>query len=115
MHFRYAGWLEEKKGIEGRLLDSNTDPDVAGMEFVAGTGMVIAGIDEGVMGMKIGGRRRLVIPSRMAYGNLGVPADNIPRQATCIFEVLVESIRTMASNLIYTIRSETQSTSSSFK
>ena len=112
---RYAAWLQEKKGGQGRLLDSNTDASVKGMSFVVGTGMVLAGVDEGIIGMRRGGRRRLIVPSRLAYGNLGSPESDIPPSATVIFEVLVESIEDMTPNLLYTIASQPSSCQSSFR
>jgi hypothetical protein len=112
---RYAAWLQDKKGGQGRLLDSNTDASIKGMGFVAGTGMVLAGVDEGIIGMRKGGRRRLIVPSRLAYGNLGSPESGIPPFATVIFEVLVESIEDMTPNLLYTIASNPSSCQSSFR
>lgn len=76
----YTGWLED-----GSVFDSSVERGQP-FPFNLGTGGVIAGWDEGVAGMKIGGKRQLVIPSDLAYGEQGSPGA-IPPGATLIFEV----------------------------
>ena len=80
----YTGWLY-KDGEHGAKFDSSrdrNDPFVFGL----GAGMVIKGWDEGVQGMKIGGTRKLTIPSDLGYGARGA-GGVIPPNATLIFEV----------------------------
>ncbi len=82
----YVGTLED-----GTKFDSSRD---RGQPFVFGLGarQVIAGWDEGVKGMKVGGLRKLIIPSDMAYGDAGIPGV-IPPKATLIFEVELLEVR----------------------
>ena len=60
--------------------------------FRLGTGAVIPGFDQGVTGMKVGGRRRLTIPPNLAYGSAGAGNGAIPPNATIIFDVELVSI-----------------------
>jgi FKBP-type peptidyl-prolyl cis-trans isomerase FkpA len=80
----YTGWLDEN-GTKGRKFDSSrarNDPFL----FALGAGHVIAGWDEGVAGMKVGGSSRLTIPPAPGYGARGA-AGVIPSGATLLFEV----------------------------
>jgi FKBP-type peptidyl-prolyl cis-trans isomerase FkpA len=83
----YTGWLYDPAAPDnkGRKFDSSLDRGVP-FEFELGVGMVIAGWDEGFAGMKVGGRRTLVIPPEKGYGARGA-GGVIPPNATLIFEV----------------------------
>lgn len=83
----YTGWLYDPSAPEtrGRKFDSSKDRGQP-FEFQLGKGDVIAGWDEGVAGMKVGGTRILTIPSAMGYGARGAGAD-IPPNAGLVFEV----------------------------
>lgn len=76
----YTGWLKD-----GTKFDSSLNPGRTPFRFTVGAGQVITGWDEGIPGMKIGGKRKLTIPPNMGYGNRDMGA--IPANSTLIFEV----------------------------
>jgi FKBP-type peptidyl-prolyl cis-trans isomerase FkpA len=80
----YTGWLSEN-GSKGKKFDSSHDRKQA-FDFPLGKGHVIKGWDEGVAGMKVGGKRMLTIPSDLGYGARGA-GGVIPPNATLLFEV----------------------------
>ena len=81
----YTGWLRNADGSAGAKFDSSKDRNDP-FEFPLGAGRVIQGWDEGVQGMKIGGKRKLIIPSALGYGARGA-GGAIPPNATLIFDV----------------------------
>ena len=80
----YTGWLNED-GKKGKKFDSSVDRGTP-FGFPLGAGRVIKGWDEGVAGMKIGGKRTLFIPSSLGYGARGA-GGAIPPNADLIFDV----------------------------
>ena len=76
----YTGWLKS-----GAKFDSSVDRGTP-FEFPVGKGRVIKGWDEGVISMKVGGKRKLIIPAHLGYGDRGA-GGVIPPGATLIFEV----------------------------
>jgi FKBP-type peptidyl-prolyl cis-trans isomerase FkpA len=88
----YTGWLydastTDKKGKEFDSSEHSGQP----FRFVIGAGQVIKGWDQGVAGMQVGGRRRLIIPADLAYGQDGA-GGVIPPGATLVFEVTLVGI-----------------------
>ena len=81
----YTGWLQNADGTAGSKFDSSKDRNDP-FDFPLGGGRVIKGWDEGVQGMKVGGVRKLIIPSALGYGARGA-GGAIPPHATLIFEV----------------------------
>jgi len=82
----YTGWLLTPDGKRGKKFDSSVDRGQP-FPFKIGVGQVIKGWDEGVMSMKVGGKRTLIIPANLGYGSGGTPDGTIPPNATLIFDV----------------------------
>jgi len=82
----YTGWLED-----GTQFDSSRDRGEP-LVFPLGINAVIVGWEEGVAGMRVGGKRRLIVPPKAAYGKVGVEGV-IPPNATLTFEVELISVR----------------------
>jgi FKBP-type peptidyl-prolyl cis-trans isomerase FkpA len=85
----YTGWLHDagRPDQKGSQFDSSSN-----FTFRLGVGAVIRGWDMGVVGMNVGGRRRLVIPPELAYGNQS-PGSGIPPNATLVFEVALNAVQ----------------------
>lgn len=79
---QYVGQL-----TNGKVFDASLNHGTQGFSFPLGAGHVIKGWDEGVAGMKVGGKRKLTIPSNLAYGSQDVGNGLIPANSTLIFEV----------------------------
>ena len=86
----YRGWLYQNNQ-RGRLFDSAQNAKQP-FRFQVGTGQVIAGWDEGILTMKAGGKRVLILPPGLGYGAQGA-GDDIPPNATLLFEVELLSIK----------------------
>ncbi|MDP3938819.1 MAG: FKBP-type peptidyl-prolyl cis-trans isomerase [Deltaproteobacteria bacterium] len=70
----------------GTIFDASANHGTTGFSFVLGAGQVIAGWDRGIVGMKVGGKRQLVIPAALAYGDQAIE-NIIPANSTLVFEV----------------------------
>jgi len=90
---QYTGWL-----TDGKMFDSSRQPGRSTFTFQIGQGQVIGGWDEGVPGMKVGGKRCLKIPAALGYGAQGqtdqtTGATIIPPNATLVFEIELVSVK----------------------
>ena len=83
---RYAGFLANGTEFDGSARNGKL------LRFVVGQHRVIEGLEEGIKGMHVGGRRRLIIPPALAYGKAGQPGV-IPSRATLIFDVELVDLR----------------------
>jgi FKBP-type peptidyl-prolyl cis-trans isomerase FkpA len=85
----YAGWLHDssKPDAKGSQFDSSSS-----YPFPLGVGRVIRGWDLGVVGMRVGGQRRLVIPPDLAYGSAGA-GSAIPPNATLVFDITLNNVQ----------------------
>ncbi|KAM6244083.1 FK506-binding protein 15 isoform 2-T2 [Porphyrio hochstetteri] len=90
LEIAYTGWLFQNNGL-GQVFDSNINKDKL-LRLRLGSGKVIKGWEEGMMGMKKGGRRYLIIPPAWAYGAQGV-AGRVPPDSTLAFEVEVRRVK----------------------
>jgi len=91
----YTGWLEDS----GAQFDSSVGR--APISFAVGTGRVIPGWDEGVLGMRVGGQRKLSIPSELGYGEMGA-GPTIPPNARLQFDCKLISIESGLSGFVST-------------
>lgn len=83
----YTGWLYDPARPEQKGSQFDSSVGGAPFSFVLGAGQVIRGWDQGLGGMRVGGRRRLVIPPELAYGSSGAGNGAIPPNATLVFDV----------------------------
>jgi FKBP-type peptidyl-prolyl cis-trans isomerase len=87
---QYVGML-----TNGTVFDASANHGTQGFTFTLGAGQVIKGWDEGVAGMKVGGKRELVIPASLGYGAQAV--GTIPANSTLVFEVELQAVQSPAA------------------
>ena len=94
VYMHYTGWLYRPlaKNMHGKLFDSSI-PRGEPLDFVLGAGRVIKGWDQGIQGMKVGGKRTLIIPSELAYGSRPAPGSGIPPNSALIFDVELVDVK----------------------
>ena len=85
----YTGWLDDSSKPDGKGQQFDTSPSFT---FLIGIGQVIRGWEQGIVGMRVGGQRRLVIPPELAYGSSG-SGTAIPPNATLVFDVELLHVR----------------------
>lgn len=86
----YTGWVYSANATDNKGSQFDANLSGAGFTFQIGAGTVIKGWDQGVPGMKVGGKRRLVIPPDLGYGNQAVGP--IPANSTLVFEIELLSV-----------------------
>lgn len=87
VRIQYTGWLYDAKAPDhhGAKIDSSYD-NGRPFSFTLGTNEVVEGMDAGVKGMKVGGKRTIIVPSRMGYGRRGAAPD-VPPNSALIFDI----------------------------
>ena len=83
----YTGWLYDTGKANGK----GNQFDTGSFSFVVGAGTVVKGFDQALVGMKVGGQRRVIIPPELAYGATS-PSAAIPANATLVFEITLTSV-----------------------
>jgi FKBP-type peptidyl-prolyl cis-trans isomerase FkpA len=86
----YTGWLYDTSKPNGKGTQFQTN---AAFPFTLGAGQVIRGWDQGVLGMRVGGQRRLIIPPELAYGTGTPDATTIPANATLLFDITLNGVQ----------------------
>jgi FKBP-type peptidyl-prolyl cis-trans isomerase FkpA len=84
----YAGWLYDTGKPNGK--GTQFDPGPGPLTFTIGLGTYIAGYEQGVIGMQVGGQRRVIIPPALGYGAAG--NSSIPPNATLVFDITLTAI-----------------------
>jgi FKBP-type peptidyl-prolyl cis-trans isomerase len=87
----YAGWLYDTGKPFGK--GAQFDPGPGPLTFVIGAGTLVRGFEQGVIGMRAGGSRRVIIPPELAYANTPPPGSIIPLNATLVFEITLTSVQ----------------------
>jgi FKBP-type peptidyl-prolyl cis-trans isomerase FkpA len=87
----YTGWLYDTSRTDGKGTQFDTSIGKQPFPLTLGAGQVIKGWDQGVVGMKVGGTRRLIVPPDLAYGSTG--QNGIPANATLVFEITLLSVQ----------------------
>jgi FKBP-type peptidyl-prolyl cis-trans isomerase FkpA len=85
----YSGWLDDSSKPDGKGQLFDTQPSFT---FQIGLGQVIKGWEQGVVGMRVGGQRRLVVPPELAYGTAG-NSSTIPPNATLVFDITLLAVQ----------------------
>ena len=87
----YTGWIYDPSKVDKKGLQFDTSIGKTAFTFTLGSGSVIKGWDQGIVGMKVGGIRRLVIPPSLAYGS--TRNNSIPPNATLVFDIELEDVQ----------------------
>ena len=88
----YTGWLYSATAAENKGRQFDTSIGKPPFTFTLGAGQVIKGWDQGIVGMAVGGKRKLIIPPSLGYGSTGAGGGAIPPNATLVFDVEVVNV-----------------------
>lgn len=88
----YRGWLYDDAAEQNRGMEFDNSHGREPFTIPLGAGVVVKGMEEGLIGMKVGGTRTVIVPSEMAYGSNGA-GDVIPPDAALIFEIELLQVR----------------------
>jgi FKBP-type peptidyl-prolyl cis-trans isomerase FkpA len=89
----YTGWIYDASKPENKGTKFDTSDDHGPISFTLGVGEVIPGWDQGFDGMRVGGKRRLIIPPNLGYGAEGTPGGPIPPNAGLVFEMELVAVK----------------------
>jgi FKBP-type peptidyl-prolyl cis-trans isomerase FkpA len=89
----YTGWIYDPDKPDKKGTQFQTSVGGTPLTFPVGANRVIPGFDQGVQGMRVGGRRRIVVPPDLAYGSEGSSTSGIPPYATLVFDVDLLSVQ----------------------
>lgn len=87
----YTGWLYDDKATDKKGQQFDTSIGRQPLQFKVGAGEMIAGFERGVLGMRVGGQRRLSIPANLAYGSAGA-GGVVPPNAAIVFDVTLTDV-----------------------
>jgi FKBP-type peptidyl-prolyl cis-trans isomerase FkpA len=90
---KYTGWIYDASKPDNKGAKFDTSDDHGPLTFTLGVGEVIPGWDQGFDGMRVGGKRRLVIPPNLGYGAEGTPGGPIPPNAGLVFEMELVDVK----------------------
>jgi FKBP-type peptidyl-prolyl cis-trans isomerase FkpA len=88
----YTGWLYDSSKPDQKGSQFDTSIGANPIVFVLGAGQVIAGWDQGLPGMRVGGQRRLIIPPILAYGASGAYNGKVPPNSTLVFDIALRGV-----------------------
>ena len=91
---QYTGWLydDNAPGNKGKQFDTSATRGLP-FGFIVGVGKVIKGWDQGILGMKVGGKRTLIIPPQLAYGDKNIGNGLIPPNSTLLFDIELVDVK----------------------
>ncbi len=83
----YTGWLYNPAGVESKGTQFDSSVGGATLPVILGVSNIIPGFQQGILGMRVGGKRRVYIPPNLAYGSAGAGQGRIPPNASLVFEI----------------------------